>query len=132
MRSVVLVAALGCSCIFASSAAYSGELQQVNNLQDDTAEPGGIQEIQTVQQVVQPEYHYDVGDVNCSLCCEARRWHSDVPKGHCKAIVQSVRQAVWNAVDTVLAFHEWGQKINNTLRACSGNQRVASLVNEAL
>lgn len=53
----------------------------------------------------------------CKTCCEASRFHSNVPKGHCQAIAESTREAAGNAVDVVCSFGEWARKVRNTIRS---------------
>jgi len=53
----------------------------------------------------------------CKTCCEAARFRSDVPKGHCQAICESTRQVARNAVDVVASFGEWARKAKNSHRA---------------
>ena len=53
----------------------------------------------------------------CKTCCEASRFHSNVPKGHCQAICESTRHVADNAVDVVVSIGEWARKARNTLRA---------------
>lgn len=54
-------------------------------------------------------------------CCEASRFRSNIPKGHCEAISESTRQVAGNAVDVVVSIGEWARKARNTLRACRGS-----------
>ena len=116
MSPVLLVAMLGCSWLDGNSTTATGTTSQV---QKDSS-------------VVQASCAGCVNGNGCSydnrgVCpyqrgccenrCEAHRYISRVPRGHCEAIAESTRHAADNAADVVSSLFEWGRKIRNTVAA---------------
>jgi hypothetical protein len=52
---------------------------------------------------------------SCHRSCEAGRYCSNIPRGHCEAIAESLREIGTIALDVPYSFCEWAKKINNTV-----------------
>jgi hypothetical protein len=109
------------SCLFAGMTVVAAGA-------DDTRSPIVVSPIASPQRVEPDAAAIDVENTPCvpagSAChqshscgrkCEAGRYRSNIPRGHCVAIAYGLREVGDIAVDVPYSFYEWAKKIKNTI-----------------